>query len=169
MYLREAFLDAGGFDDDFFSYYEDVDLGFRLQLKGYPSMYVPDAVVYHIGSATFGVRSDFAFYYSHRNMIWTYFKNMPSPILWFYLPAHIVANLIYLIYYTLRGRGKVLWKAKWDAIVGLSKIIEKRRTIQNRRRISNKDLLQIMQHGLLQPYLLGYHLRRAIKNSEIDT
>ena len=168
MYLREAFLDVGGFDEDFFSYFEDVDLGFRLQLKGYRSMYVPDAIVHHIGSATFGVRSDFAFYHSHRNMVWTYFKNMPASMLWRYLPVHIMANLIYLIYYTLRGRGKVLWKAKWDAIKGLPKALKKRSIIQRTRRISNRDLLASMQHGWLQPYLLGYHLRRALKNSQTD-
>jgi GT2 family glycosyltransferase len=127
-------------------------------------MYVPTAIVRHVGSATFGVRSDFAFYYSHRNMIWTYFKNMPSPMLWVYLPAHVIANFIYLIYYALQGRGKVLWKAKWDAIVGLTKTLKKRQIIQKNRRVSNKDLLRVMQHGWLQPYLLGYHLRRVIKN-----
>lgn len=168
MYRRDAFLDVGGFDEDFFSYFEDVDLGFRLQLRGYKSMYVPEAVVHHIGSATFGVRSDFAFYHSHRNLVWTYFKNMPTTMFWRYLPAHLMANLIYLIYYTLQGRGRVLWKAKWDAIKGLPKALKKRKTIQRNRRVSNRDLLATMQRGWLQPYLLGYHLRRALKKSQVD-
>jgi GT2 family glycosyltransferase len=166
MYLREAFLDAGGFDEDFFSYYEDVDLGFRLQLKGYRCFYVPDAVIHHIGSATFGVRSDFAFYHSHRNLIWTFFQNMPAALFWRYLPAHIVANLIYVIYYTLQGRGKVLWKAKWDALRALPKALEKRQKIQDDRRVSNTYLLSVMEGGWLQPYLLGYHLRRILATSK---
>ncbi len=168
MYLREAFLEVGGFDEDFFSYFEDVDLGFRLQLTGFQSMYVPSATVYHVGSATFGVRSDFAFYHSPRNLIWTYFKNMPTSMLWRYLPAHLMANFIYLIYYTLQGRGKILWKAKWDAIRGLPEALKKRRAIQNTRRVSNATLLKSMQRGLLQPYLLGYHLRRALKDASMD-
>ncbi len=68
MYLRDAFLEVGGFDEDFFSYFEDVDFGFRLQLGGYRCLYVPRAEVEHIGSSTFGERSDFAFYHSHRNL-----------------------------------------------------------------------------------------------------
>jgi len=163
MYLREAFLNVGGFDEDFFSYFEDVDLGFRLQLRGYTSMYVPDAVVHHIGSSTFGQRSNFAFYHSHRNMVWTFFKNMPSTLFWRYLLAHIMANFIYLLYYTLRGRGKVLWQAKWDALIGLPNALQKRRTIQNTRRIPDKNLIALMEHGWLQPYTLGFHLRRALK------
>lgn len=162
MYRREAFLDVGGFDENFFSYYEDVDLGFRLQLKNYRCFYVPNATVHHVGSATFGVRSDFAFYYSHRNLVWTFIQNMPTALLWRYLPAHILANLIYVIYYTLWGRGKVLWKAKWDALRGLPRAFKKRRNIQADRRISNTDLLRLMERGILQPYLLGYFLRRAL-------
>lgn len=168
MYLRAAFLDVGGFDEDFFSYFEDVDLGFRLQLRGYSAMYLPQAIVHHIGSATFGVRSDFAFYYSHRNMVWTYFKNMPSAMFWLYFPEHLLANIIYLIYYTVQGRGKVLWKAKWDAVMGLPAILKKRRVIQSTRRVSSRDLLSLMQKGWLQPYLLGYHLRHTLKNSSTD-
>ncbi len=67
LYLRQAFLDVGGFDEDFFSYLEDVDLGFRLRLRGYRCLYVPSAIVHHIGSATLGVASDFALYHYHRN------------------------------------------------------------------------------------------------------
>jgi len=58
MYLRVAFWDAGGVDEDIFSYYEDVDLGFRLRLRGHRSLYgLPEAVAHSIGSATFGQRA----------------------------------------------------------------------------------------------------------------
>ena len=168
MYLRQAFLDVGGFDEDFFSYFEDVDLGFRLQLRGYRCLYAPKAVVHHIGSATFGERSDFAFYHSHRNLVWTFVKNMPSTMFWRYVLSHLVANLIYLLYYTLRGRGKVLWKAKWDALSGLPLAIKKRQAIQIQRRASNAHLINVMQRGWLQPYLLGYHLRGALNREQKD-
>jgi GT2 family glycosyltransferase len=165
MYLREAFLDVGGFDEDFFSYFEDVDLGFRLQLKGYRCFYIPTAVVHHIGSATFGVSSDFAFYHYHRNLIWAFVQNMPTTLFWKYLPAHILANVIYVSYYSLLGRGNVLWKAKWDAIQRLPMALKKRRKIQRERRISNRDLLRVMERDWLQPYLLGRRLRRALAQS----
>ncbi len=161
MYLREAFLNVGGFDEDFFSYFEDVDLGFRLQLRGYRCLYVPEAVVHHIGSATFGEKSNFALYHSHRNLIWTFVKNMPSTMFWRYLPAHFIANLIYVTYYTLRGRGRVLWRAKYDALKELPKFIHKRREIQGNTRTTGSDLMRVMQHGWLQPYFLGYHMRKA--------
>ena len=165
MYLRQAFLDAGGFDEDFFSYFEDVDLGFRLQLGGYRCLYVPRAVVHHVGSSTFGERSDFAFYHSHRNLVWTYVKNMPSNLFWLYLLQHIIANLVYVIYYSLQGRGKVLLSAKYDAMRGLSAAKNKRNTIQKKRRVSSSDLARVMEQGWLKPYLLGYHLRRSLRKT----
>jgi GT2 family glycosyltransferase len=168
MYLREAFLNVEGFDEDFFSYFEDVDLGFRLQLQGYRSLYVPRAIVHHIGSATFGERSDFAFYHSHRNLIWTFVKNMPTGLFWWHLVEHLMANMIYLLYYSLRGRGKVLFRAKRDAIYGLPKAWKKRRAIQKSRKVSGHTVEKHMQHGLLQPYLLGYKLRRVL-NSRLET
>ena len=168
LYLRAAFLEVGGFDEDFFSYYEDVDLGFRLRLYGYRSLYVPDAVVYHVGSATFGILSDFAFYHSHRNLVWTFFKNMPASLFWRYVPAHIIANLIYVLYYTYRGRGRVLWKAKWDALRGLPKVFKKRREIQKNRKVTDIDLLHAMERGWLQPFLLGYRLRQVLASIQKD-
>jgi GT2 family glycosyltransferase len=166
MYLREAFLDVGGFDEDFFSYFEDVDLGFRLQLRGYRCLYVPGAVVHHVGSASLGQRSDFAFYHSHRNLVWTYVKNMPSGMFWVYLLEHLIANIIYVLYYVLRGRGKVLLKAKYDALKGLSAARKKRDTIQKRNRAASSDLLKRMERGWLQPYLLGYQLRKSLKKTD---
>jgi GT2 family glycosyltransferase len=49
---RQVFFDAGGFDEDFFAYYEDVDLGWRLWVEGYEVHYAPRAVAYHHHSST---------------------------------------------------------------------------------------------------------------------
>lgn len=167
MYLREAFLAVDGFDETFFSYFEDVDLGFRMQLKGYRCLYVPRAVVHHVGSATFGEKSDFAFYYSHRNLIWTFIKNMPEEMFWRYLPTHIISNLIYLVYYSVQGRGRILWQAKLDAVRGLSKSIHKRQEIQKQNRVKISELESRMQHGWFKPYLLGYNLRKVLRNKNL--
>lgn len=166
LYLRDAFLEVGGFDEDFFSYYEDVDLGFRLRLYGYRTLYVPDAIVHHVGSVTLGAISDFVFYYSHRNLLWTFFKNMPASLILRYLPAHIIANLAYLLYYTIRGRGRVLWRAKWDALRGLPWVFKKRKEIQKNRKVTDKNLLHIMDHSWLQPFLLGYRQRCVLANCQ---
>jgi GT2 family glycosyltransferase len=168
MYLRQAFLEVEGFDEDFFSYFEDIDLGFRLQLQGYQSLYVPQAIVHHVGSATFGQRSDFAFYHSHRNLVWTFVKNMPARLFWMHVVQHIIANVIYLLYYTLHGRGKVLLRAKWDAIRGLPMALKKRKVIQKKRTASNHAVAKYMKRGILQPYLLGYQLRSVLKDSQME-
>jgi len=160
LYLRDAFLQVGGFDESFFSYYEDVDLGFRLRLQGFRCLYVPDAVVHHVGSAALGEKSDFALYHWQRNFIWSFFQNMPSALLWRALPVHLMANFIYQLNYTLRGRGGILLKGKMDALRGLPRALRKRQEVQMSRRVSNRELFHVMERGCLQPYLLGYTIRK---------
>jgi GT2 family glycosyltransferase len=129
FYPKDAFLSVGGFDEDFFSYLEDVDLGFRLRLLGYRCLYVPQAKVLHIGSASSGRDSKFSIYYSQRNMLWTFIKNMPSPYVWKYLPHHIIYNLIYALHYGLCCCPFVSLRAKKDAILGLPAMLRKRKEI----------------------------------------
>ncbi|MFN8380554.1 MAG: glycosyltransferase family 2 protein [Anaerolineales bacterium] len=167
MYLREAFLEVGGFDEDFFSYYEDVDLGFRLRLAGYRALYVADAEVRHVGSGALGIHSDFAFYYSHRNLVWIFFANMPFPYLWLYLPVHIMTNIVYLFYYTLKGRGNVLWKAKRDAIRGLRNVFQKRKDIQMHRRVDPSELVGMMEHGWFTQFSRESRLRAIQKETRM--
>lgn len=52
MLRRETFTDMGGFDSDYFMYFEDVDLGYRLGKRGLRNVYDPEAVITHIGGAT---------------------------------------------------------------------------------------------------------------------
>jgi GT2 family glycosyltransferase len=92
---------------------------------------VPDAIVQHVGSATTGKNSDFSIFHGHRNLVWTYVKNMPGPLFWLYLPQHIAANVYIIIRYALKGEGRwrVILRAKWDAIHGLPGMWRKRRRI----------------------------------------
>ena len=86
LYSRRALDEVGGFDEAYFCYHEDVDLAFRLRLRGHRCRYVPEAVVRHVSSGIAGVRSDFATYHGERNLVWTYFKDTPAVLFWSYLP-----------------------------------------------------------------------------------
>src|SRR5205085_72619 len=130
MYRREVFRAAGGFDEDFFCYAEDVDLGFRLRLAGYKALYVPDAVAYHVGSATTGRRSDFSVYYGQRNLVWTYAKNMPVGLLFLYALFHLAINIATVAALAMRGQGMIALRAKIDALKGLGTVLRKRRAVQ---------------------------------------
>lgn len=130
LYRIDAFLQVGGFDESFFMYGEDVDIGFRLQLAGYPCLFVPDAIAYHIGSATSGRDSDLSLYYGHRNLVWNYFKNMPLFLLLLTLPFHLALNVLSIFLFALRGRGKIISRSKIDAFKGLSNILARRNEIR---------------------------------------
>ena len=145
LYRRDALIEAGGFDEDFFCYVEDVDLGFRLRLLGHRCLQVPGAVVQHVGSATTGGRqSDFAVYHGHRNLVWCYVKNMPPALFWLLLPLHLAMNLAVVAAYILRGRAHIILKAKRDAIYGLPSVWKKRQHIQSGRTAGYAEIWRIM-------------------------
>ncbi len=140
LYRGDALRAAGGFDDAFGSYVEDVDLGFRLRLAGHRCLYVPDAVAHHVGSAVSGPRSDAVVYLGHRNLVWCYAKNMPGVLAWVLLPAHLAMTLVAFTAYLVQGRGRVLWRAKRDAWRGLGDVLRRRRAVQATRRVRLRDL-----------------------------
>jgi GT2 family glycosyltransferase len=152
LYRRAAFDDVSGFDERFFCYFEDVDLGFRLRLRGFRSIYVHSAAVRHVSSAISGYRGNFAVYHGERNLVWTFFKNMPGPLLWWYLPQHLVMNVAALIHYAGRGQGSVVLKAKLDALRGLPSVLRQRRLIQQSRTIDAWRLRRVFARGVLAPY-----------------
>lgn len=137
---RDLWEQLGGFDEDFFCYCEDADLGFRARLLGERCLFVPDAIVSHVGSASLGVRSDFALYHGYRNRLWLYLKNMPSGLLILTLPIHIGLTLIGAFKDTLKGKGSLVWKALRDARQDLRPILEHRKLIQKTRQIGSLRL-----------------------------
>ncbi len=152
LYRRDAFLAAGGFDENYFCYLEDVDLGFRLRLLGYSARQVADARVLHEGSGVTGNESDFSLYHIQRNLLWTFIKNMPAPLLLRYLPQHLLLNLLGVLALLRRGRGRVALQAKWDALRALPSVLRRRRRVQRDGRVANGVLLKAMARGLAAPY-----------------
>lgn len=153
VYPREAFQAAGGFDEDFFAYMEDIDLDFRIQLLGYQCLYQPRAVVRHIGSGSTGARSGFQLYYGHRNLIWTFVKNMPDLLFWLLLPSHICINLIYCLLGLFIPSGKEIWRGKRDAVKSLGKAFAKRRCIQANRRVSVWQIAKLLDWNPFSPLI----------------
>ncbi|MGC4099124.1 MAG: glycosyltransferase family 2 protein [Nitrospira sp.] len=150
LYRRQALMDVGGFDEEYFCYVEDVDLGFRLRLVGHKALYVPDAVVRHVGSATTGGQhSDFSLYHGHRNVVWTFVKNMPGILFWLLLPLHVVMNLVSILWFVVQGRSRVILRAKRDALLGLSKMWRKRQMIQSTRIATVREIWRLMDKQIV--------------------
>jgi GT2 family glycosyltransferase len=142
LYRRSALESVDLFDEDFFLYVEDVDLGFRLRLAGHKALYIPLAQVQHIGSAFVGRKSDYQLYHGHRNLVWVYVKNMPGLLFWLFLPLHIALNVVTLLWFSLRGKGGVVARAKVDAIRGIPRYWTKRQSVQMQRKGSLWSILR---------------------------
>lgn len=136
---REAFEAVGGFDESFFCFFEDVDLGFRLRLAGGQILQSPDAVVAHVGGGSTGVRSPFADFHGARNRFWTFVKCMPPALFWLLLPAHLLASAMVVTWGLLHGRAAPIngWLA---GFAGLGRIWHARRKVQRTRIVGSAEI-----------------------------
>lgn len=137
---RDAFEAVGGFDERYFCFFEDVDLGFRLRVNGARVLQASDAVVSHVGGGSIGVQSPFAEFHGARNRLWTFVKCMPSPLFWLLLPAHLLASAGLATIALLRGRGLAAWRGTVAGISGVGPIWRSRREIQRARKASVADI-----------------------------
>jgi GT2 family glycosyltransferase len=132
---RAVFEELGGFDEDFFTSHEDVDLSYRARLRGYRCRYVADAVVRHHGSATLGRVSRQAVFQGQRNLEWMYFKNTPGSLLLRTLPGHVLYNAAAALHFARLGLLGTFLRAKGAAVAGLPGLLRKRQTVQRTRRV----------------------------------
>lgn len=79
LYRKDLLEELDGFDSEFFAYMEDVDLGYRARINGYKNLFCPNAIVYHIGSATTGSQyNEFKVRLAARNNVLVVYKNLPT-------------------------------------------------------------------------------------------
>jgi GT2 family glycosyltransferase len=171
---RETYHEVGGFDDDYFAYYEDVDLGWRLWVLGYRVTLCPDAVVYHRRNATrpAGPRTR---YLLERNALYSTIKNYDDESLAIVLPAALMlacvrgvarsrisrsalrpggragpvaTGLIRSLHRAWRGgdlEGLAAVAAIDEVAEQLPHLLQKRRWIQERRRRPDSEIVRLFK------------------------
>ena len=150
---KALFDELGGFDEEFFASHEDVDLSYRARLLGYRCRYVADAIVRHHGSATLGRVSASAVFHGQRNLEWVYFKNTPAPILLRTLPGHVLYIAAAAVHFVRIGRGTPFVRAKLAALVGLPRMLRKRRAVQRSRRVGAAAIWPLLERRWLSTKL----------------
>jgi GT2 family glycosyltransferase len=109
---RVAMLEAIGLlDEDFFAYYEDVDLSFRAQLAGWTARFEPKSVAYHQIGATSKTIKGFTTYQTMKNLPVLLYKNVPRRFLYRITWRFILAHTLFFLRAIQRGRG-------WPALKG---------------------------------------------------
>lgn len=150
IYRRSVFDEIGFFDEMHFAYLEDVDVAYRAKIAGYRNVYIPSAVVRHVGSATSGsVYNEFKTRYSSRNSIYLVYKNMPWPQILLNLPFLAAGFLVKMLFFIKKGYGKEYVSGLWKGI----RLCRKNRKVPFRK--------QNLKHYLkIQLELWGNVLRR---------
>jgi GT2 family glycosyltransferase len=159
LYHRRVFEETGGFDESFFAFGDDADLGMRARLLGWKAWYVPEAVVHHRHSATAGAYSPLKVMLVERNRILLAIKNFSLPLLianpywsirrfaWHAYAAsksqgasgHLVAS---------QGWGRTLLILGWaylSALKILPSALKKRWNIQRTKKLSNKEVRTLLR------------------------
>jgi GT2 family glycosyltransferase len=159
LYRCEMLEAAGFFDEDFFAYCEDADLGLRARLAGWKAVYAPRAVVRHLYSGTGGKYSAFKARLVERNHIWVLLKNMPARYI-LISPFYTAWRYMVQLYGLFSGKGSVarfaedsgmarllpvVIKAYGEALMRLPLMLRKRRNIWKQRRISPGEFADLLK------------------------
>lgn len=159
MYRRDLLIEIGGFDEDFFAYADDADLGLRARIAGWKCLYNPKAVVRHHRGATLGLGSTFRLELIERNRILFAVKLFPASLLW-KNGAYYLARLTAGLWAAIRGRGETrrypglsgklriamgLLRGQVRALPLIPAMLRKRRQIARTRRLTPQEVEQLLR------------------------
>ena len=148
LYRISMLHSIGLFDEDFFAYYEDIDISFRAQLNGWRVCYVPGAVAYHHISATSSKIKGFSTYHTMKNQPLVLFKNVPRRFIWSIGWRFTLAYKLFFLRAIMRGHGWYALKGFVMAIILIIKKIPERRRIQGGRTATDQYIWSILTHDL---------------------
>lgn len=176
LYRRAVFNEVGLFDEDFFAYGDDAEMGMRARLGGWQAVFCPDAIVYHHHSQTLGAYSPQKVFYVERNRVWLAIKLFPLPLLLlnpYYAGLRFLAGALASVarrgdagsfvreYSTLRLMWTLL-RADGAALVRLPRMWKKRAQVKKIQKISNAELRMIMKRFRLSLKELAFDGGRKI-------
>lgn len=154
VYERALLERLGGFDEEFFLIFEDVDLSLRARHLGEEILFLPSVKVLHKGSASLGgKRSGLSFYYSERNFLLLLLKNYPLPSLVRTLPRHLLLKGLRFFHALRLGCLGAYLRANRDAIRMIPAALRKRRTILSSSRLTNGQFDRLLRRHWLRERL----------------
>ncbi len=148
LYRVKTLQEIGLFDQDFFAYYEDVDLSFRAQLAGWKVRYAPSAVVHHQIGATSSKLKGFATYQTMKNQPLLLYKNLPTSLWWRVGWRFTLAHTLFFVRAVGRGQGWAALKGDWRGTYYLFKKHFERKKIQASRKVSDEYIWERLVHDL---------------------
>ena len=147
------------YDEDFFAYADDTDLGWRARLRGWGCIYAPEAKTYHLHSAGSGSHSATKAFLVERNRIWLQIKSFPVSLI-LYGQYFTLMRYFYQAYGAFVGKGasgefskehsrghlaSILFKAYISSFNGHNLMVKKRREIKGRKVIGTADMFQLLK------------------------
>lgn len=148
LYKIAVFKDVGHFDEDFFAYYEDVDISFRAQLAGWKIAYVSSAIAYHKQGATSNKLPGFTVYQTFKNLPWLYIKNVPSKLLLSISVRFFIAYGLIFLNAITHGNAAPALKGLFKSLILTPKKIHERYIIQKRKSVSSEYIKSILWDDL---------------------
>jgi GT2 family glycosyltransferase len=149
IYRADMLRQIGIFDEDFFAYYEDVDISFRAQLAGWKIVYQPKAEAYHQIGGTSSKIKDFTTYQTLKNLPLVYWKNVPFSVAAPMWPKIFIAYWSIFFSALIKGKIKASLKgALMCHVLMFKKLFIERPKIQKSKTISDEYIKNIITPGL---------------------
>ena len=126
---KTTFNDLGGFDEDFFMHFEEIDLCVRGKVNGWTTKYIGDVKVAHLGGGTLHSKNPRKLYFNIRNSMLCYSKVLPLPHWIVIISFRLIFDFLLGVYLLLSLRYGHLWaivKAHHSFFGKLPKVIAKR-------------------------------------------
>ena len=149
IYRAAMFNDIDMFDEDFFMYYEDVDLSFRAQLAGWQVRFTPKAIAYHKVGASSKKVPGLAVYNTFKNLPLVFIKNVPGKLFWYIGLRFFLTYWLIFASAVRHGNGWPALKGMLSSIIRKPSAYKKRLTIQKNRKVSIDYIHSIVHDGPL--------------------
>jgi GT2 family glycosyltransferase len=164
LYRKQLFETIGLFDEAFFAYQEDVDIGFRAQLAGYRCLFVPKAIVYHKYQMTSSRVSSLRIYLNERNKYFVLIKNLPTRLILFCLPLVALHELLCFIKALRRGYLGIYFKALKDVWSHFPHMLRNRRYIQTHRVVDEAYVRSLLRFR--EPFRFFFYRLGALRSAK---
>ena len=149
IYRAAIFDDIDMFDEDFFMYYEDVDLSFRAQLAGWKVRFTPEAIAYHKVGASSKKVPGLAVYNTFKNLPLVFIKNVPRQLFWYIGLRFFLTYWLIFASAVRHGNGWPAFKGMLASIIRKPAAYKKRLNIQKNRKVSVNYIRSIIHSGPL--------------------